>query len=257
MINRSKILLASASIAVLMAGGAYAQDAGQKANEAAAHADKAADQAGAAASDAASATGTAVRNAADSTGEAVNDAATATGNAVNDAATATGNALNNAAEATSEAASDLAEAADNATDNMTADNGPADGTPLEGQIFVQSADTFLASVVLDTTVVNAAGEDIGDVNDLVLTSDGRISGVVIGVGGFLGVGEKDVALEMQRLNISVDPDGDLVMTLNESEEALEAAPEFITAADRDDQAEMDTPAATPASAPSTTPATTQ
>ncbi len=41
--------------------------------------------------------------------------------------------------------------------------------------------------------------DVGEVNDVVLDWDGSVKAVVLGVGGFLGVGEKDVAIEMSSL----------------------------------------------------------
>nr|WP_255720404.1 PRC-barrel domain-containing protein [Acuticoccus kalidii] len=131
-----------------------------------------------------------------------------------------------------EAADSAAESADQAVDNAEATVESADeaevaeGTPVEGQIFEQSPDTFLASTLLDADVVNSADEKIGDVRDMVLTADGTVEGVVIGVGGFLGIGEKEVAIELSALSISEDENGDLNFMLNATEEELKAAPEF-------------------------------
>jgi hypothetical protein len=60
-------------------------------------------------------------------------------------------------------------------------------------------DHLLASKLIGTTVVSANNEAIGDVNDVVVDRDGRALAVVIGVGGFLGIGEKDVAVQMSAL----------------------------------------------------------
>ncbi len=220
MAKNTSIWLAGLSSIALISGAALAQTTpGQKMDEAAAHSDAAADQASQALKDAASATGQAAENTGEAVVDAAGDAATATGNAVENAATATGNAVDNAAEAT-------ADMANEATSEMA--EAPAEGTPVEGQIFQQDENTFLASTLLDASIINATGDSIGDVDDLVITADGQVTGVVVGVGGFLGVGEKLVALEMNRLNIQFDDDGDLVFSINETEEALENAPAFVT-----------------------------
>jgi len=223
------------------ATGEAAQDAGAAVVNTA---DNAADATGEALNDAGNAVVNTADNAADATGEALNDAgnavvntadnaADATGEALNDAGNAVVNTADNAADATGEALNDAADTtaqmADEATDVDMVD---ADGTPVEGQIFRQDADTFLASTILDATITNVSGETVGDVNDLVVTSDGTVTGVVVGVGGFLGIGEKDVALRMDRIDIQLDVDGDFQFVINESEEALENAPGFVTSAEQ-------------------------
>ncbi len=62
---------------------------------------------------------------------------------------------------------------------------------------------ILASSLLGKSVYNAAGPDadvIGDVNDVVMAPDGRAQAIVIGVGGFLGIGEKEVAIDFSRVS---------------------------------------------------------
>jgi hypothetical protein len=63
----------------------------------------------------------------------------------------------------------------------------------------------LASKLIGTTVVSTSNEAIGDVNDIVIDRDGRALAVVIGVGGFLGIGEKDVAVAMSELEFAAAP----------------------------------------------------
>jgi len=48
-------------------------------------------------------------------------------------------------------------------------------------------------------VYNDANEKLGDINELILDKDGKVSAVVIGVGGFLGMGEHDIAVSMDKL----------------------------------------------------------
>ena len=70
-------------------------------------------------------------------------------------------------------------------------------------------------------------EDIGTITDLVIDEDGQINAVVVGVGGFLGMGEKNVAIEWDSLELTKDEDGeDYVITVNASEDALQSAEEF-------------------------------
>ena len=262
MAKNTSIWLAGLSSIALISGAALAQTttADQKMDEAAAHSDAAAEQAGEALEDAASATGQAAENAADATADAASDAANATADAASDAATATSNAVENAADATGNAVENAADATgdamDDATDAASSEMAATEeGTPVEGQIFEQDENTFLASTLLDASIINTAGESIGDVDDLIMTADGQVNGVVVGVGGFLGVGEKLVALEMNQFEIQFDDDGDLVFSVNTTEEALENAPAFVTAEEQERAAER---AASAASAPTTTaPATTQ
>ncbi|UXZ53217.1 PRC-barrel domain-containing protein [Halomonas sp. 7T] len=70
-------------------------------------------------------------------------------------------------------------------------------------------------------------EDIGTISDLIIDEDGQIRAVVVGVGGFLGMGEKDVAIEWDSLELTKDEDGDdYVIRVSASEDALENAEEY-------------------------------
>src|SRR6478735_6685233 len=55
------------------------------------------------------------------------------------------------------------------------------------------------SKLMGLDVYNEANEKLGDVNELILDKDGKVSAVVIGVGGFLGMGEHDIAVTMDKL----------------------------------------------------------
>jgi sporulation protein YlmC with PRC-barrel domain len=58
----------------------------------------------------------------------------------------------------------------------------------------QQPDQFLASRMVGTAVYGANNERVGDVNDVLMDRDGRAQALIIGVGSFLGIGEKDVAV---------------------------------------------------------------
>ena len=54
-------------------------------------------------------------------------------------------------------------------------------------------------------VYNEANEKLGDVNELILGKNGKVNAVVIGVGGFLGMGEHDIAVTMDKLKFIAEP----------------------------------------------------
>jgi hypothetical protein len=75
------------------------------------------------------------------------------------------------------------------------------GMQSEGGFYTyQEGNQVLGSGLMGADVQGADGEDIGTVNDLLLDRDGQILAVVVGVGGFLGIGEKDVAIANDQLN---------------------------------------------------------
>lgn len=90
----------------------------------------------------------------------------------------------------------------------------------------QSADQRRSSKVVGQPVYNVAGERIGDIKELILGSNGQIEAAVIGVGGFLGLGEKLVAVNYGELKFADDPNGKMHVTLNSTKEALETAPDY-------------------------------
>lgn len=100
----------------------------------------------------------------------------------------------------------------------------------------------------------ADAEHIGDVNNLVIGERGEVAAVIIGVGGFLGIGEKNVAVNYAELEWVTAEDGSERFVLNTTKEALETAPDFKTT-DEDAAAPADATApATDAAAPADQPA---
>jgi sporulation protein YlmC with PRC-barrel domain len=91
----------------------------------------------------------------------------------------------------------------------------------------------LASEFIGKAVYNGDGDDaqsIGELNDLILTPDGTVHAAVIGVGGFLGVGQKDVAIPASHLKLSVRGDKSNWIVVNTTKENLQSAPAFETSA---------------------------
>ena len=54
-------------------------------------------------------------------------------------------------------------------------------------------------------VYNNANEKIGDISEILLDTSGKVTGVIIGVGGFLGLGQHDVLVRMEQLNFVNEP----------------------------------------------------
>ena len=100
-------------------------------------------------------------------------------------------------------------------------------TPVTGQILVQDANTVLAKELIGLTVYAPDKAKIGSISDLILSKDAKsVEGFIIGVGGFLGIGEKSVALKMDRLQISHNGDGSVQLMMDVKKEELANAPSF-------------------------------
>jgi hypothetical protein len=96
----------------------------------------------------------------------------------------------------------------------------------------QESSDWLASDLIGQPVVNAKNEGIGAIKDLVTDEDGKIIAAVIGHGGFLGLGAKDVAVRFEDLKFARNEDNDVTVTANLSNETLASAPDYETLAEQ-------------------------
>ncbi|WP_025659430.1 PRC-barrel domain-containing protein [Rhizobium sp. IBUN] len=107
----------------------------------------------------------------------------------------------------------------------TADTAQASG----GYLTEQAADQISANTYIGRSVYTGQNESIGEVNDLIMKKDGGLVAAIIGVGGFLGIGEKDVAVPMDKITVAQNTqDGTVKLTTSETAETLKAAPQFKT-----------------------------
>lgn len=90
--------------------------------------------------------------------------------------------------------------------------------------YSRQADDVRASKLIGTKVVNAAKETVGDVNEIVLTKDGKVAAVILGVGGFLGMGEREVAVNFNSITMTRDQNDNLALSVNATKDSLTAAP---------------------------------
>ncbi|MEM7749196.1 MAG: PRC-barrel domain-containing protein [Pseudomonadota bacterium] len=89
-----------------------------------------------------------------------------------------------------------------------------DGTVPEGIFYKSQQPTqyLAADLLLKAKVKGADGEIFGDIEDLILNEYNQVEGVIIGVGGFLGVGEKRIGVRYSALQFS-EKDGQTVVSL--------------------------------------------
>lgn len=126
-----------------------------------------------------------------------------------------------AAPAFAQTATPPAATAPSATQSSTA-------SPSGSFVSSQQSTDWRASKLIGATVYGSDNASIGEVNDVLLASDGKVNGVVIGVGGFLGVGEKNVGVTFDKLNVTKKPDGTTIdkITVSFSKDELKNAPTF-------------------------------
>lgn len=110
-----------------------------------------------------------------------------------------------------------------ATEVEAAEAEEAQAPPPEDVVQNQEEGQSLASDMMGSTVMNAEGESIGEINDLLLDENHTVEAALIGVGGFLGLGEKDVALGLDQFQWNPEQQA---FTTDLTMEQLEAAPAF-------------------------------
>jgi sporulation protein YlmC with PRC-barrel domain len=67
------------------------------------------------------------------------------------------------------------------------------------------SEQWRASKLIGLNVYNDQNEKLGDISELLLDKDGKVTGVVIGVGGFLGMGQHDIKVDMAKLKFVNEP----------------------------------------------------
>ena len=103
---------------------------------------------------------------------------------------------------------------------------PIDPATIDGLVEKQAPGTLLASEVLGSDVATSAGGvAVGTIDDLIMDQDGRLSGVVVSTGGFLGFGEGRFGVALDQ--IERDSEWNLYV-LNWSPEEVDATPDFVT-----------------------------
>ena len=113
-------------------------------------------------------------------------------------------------------------------DNTFAQQNATTGVAPSGKAAVLETIPNSATAITNyykQTVYDPADVKIGQINDVIVGNDGNISAFIIGVGGFLGVGEKDVAVPFNSI-ASSQRDGKWWLTMNASKDDLKSAPGY-------------------------------
>jgi sporulation protein YlmC with PRC-barrel domain len=123
--------------------------------------------------------------------------------------------------------------ADAPADDLAATSDPAMDAPLARDPVMREgyspadAEYLTAERLTGARVYDTNDEWIGDVGDLILAEDGQVTDAVIDVGGFLGIGEKPVALKLTDIDILRDEAGnDVRVYVSMTKDQLEELPRF-------------------------------
>jgi sporulation protein YlmC with PRC-barrel domain len=116
------------------------------------------------------------------------------------------------------------------TDRPVVGSAPADRTTparttASTKAFTKTGE-MSAEALIGANVKNKQGETVGEIKDLHLNKDGSIKAAVVGVGGFLGMGERNVLIPWSQLEVARDGDADAVIRMEASKDSLKSMPEY-------------------------------
>lgn len=103
-------------------------------------------------------------------------------------------------------------------------NNPAAGIQKATFLAIRSVD-LMATKLIGVNVYNNQNESLGEIEDLALENGKTLSGVVISVGGFLGIGEHYVIVDPATIIVQVT-DGTMKAFIDTSKDSLKSAPDF-------------------------------
>jgi sporulation protein YlmC with PRC-barrel domain len=101
--------------------------------------------------------------------------------------------------------------------------------PMSSDMFYRETQTpahWRASESMGMAVYNRAGERIGEIDDLLIDGSGRVNAAVVGVGGFLGMGERKVAISYRSFEMTRESDGTPRLLVDLTKDVLKTAPEY-------------------------------
>lgn len=112
------------------------------------------------------------------------------------------------------------------TNQNTANGNTSQNASLQIGTPVKNADGSMnASQIIGMKVINDSDENIGKVGELVLGKDGKVSGVVVDVGGFLGIATHPVLLDWKQVSLA-DEDGTTRAIVKMSKDQLKQMPAY-------------------------------
>jgi len=82
------------------------------------------------------------------------------------------------------------------------------------------------SQLIGSDVRNLQNDDIGEIEDVIFDNNRNLRAVIVSVGGFLGIGERHIAIDPSSMVVSRNEDGDVEAVVNSTRDDLRNAPEF-------------------------------
>ncbi|HXH84140.1 MAG TPA: PRC-barrel domain-containing protein [Candidatus Tectomicrobia bacterium] len=121
------------------------------------------------------------------------------------------------------------------------------------QAWTPSADAVESSKIIGMKVKNSQGQDVGEIDQLIVDpSSGKVSHVVLGKGGVLGIGEQRLVLDWSDLKVQRDTENRNRWVAMVDQSKLDTAPRY-TARDDKDRSPAASPTTTPGSGTGTRP----
>lgn len=123
------------------------------------------------------------------------------------------------------AATSTTQPTDSTADSQAA-NGKTDTTATasidKSSLTQMPSDKISAANLIGTNVYGADDAKVGEIGDVILTGDKTVDSIIVDVGGFLGIGEKKVAVGMENLKFMIDKNGNRYLYTNFTKDQLEA-----------------------------------
>ncbi|WP_372988219.1 PRC-barrel domain-containing protein [Marinobacter sp.] len=112
---------------------------------------------------------------------------------------------------------------------MQSDQKMGNQSGMQKQAYMANvpSDGIRASDLIGAKVTTSNDENVGAVSELIIDKDGQVVAVIVGVGGFLGLGEKDVAIGWDQVTKS-GKSGDMELRIDATRDELISAPGFET-----------------------------
>jgi sporulation protein YlmC with PRC-barrel domain len=113
-----------------------------------------------------------------------------------------------------------------ATPVLAQDSKTTGKAPAEAKFSTVSKDEMFSSKLKGLSVTNQKDETVGEITDIAIKNH-EIDALILSVGGFLGVGERYVAVSPSSVNVRYDAkDNKWLASMNTTKDALKDAPEF-------------------------------
>lgn len=93
---------------------------------------------------------------------------------------------------------------------------------------VRPADNYFSTNIIGQEVINNRNNEvIGTVEEILINRNGQVNAVILGIGGLMGLGEKEVAIAWDQIDRTIGDDNEVKLSANLSEASLADAPAFV------------------------------